>query len=72
MPVFYDLTKDIRFKEGVEEGKEKGELKKARLTAIRLLKRGTLSAIAIAEDLDEPLNFVLKIQEELEKNPNLK
>ena len=76
MPIIYDLTKDIRFKEGVEAGEEKGiekgELKKARLTAIRLLKRGTLSAIAIAEDLDEPLDFVLKIQKELDRNPNLK
>ena len=63
MPVFYDLTKDMRFKEGQQE--------KARLATTRLLKRGVLSAIAIAEDLDEPLDFVLKIQKELEKNPDL-
>ena len=42
MPVFYDLTKDIRFKEGVEVGEEKGRLNKARFIAIRILKRGLL------------------------------
>ena len=68
MPVIYDLRKDIRFK----EGKEEGELKHARLSTIRLLKRGALSAVAIAEDLDVPLDFVLQIQAKLEKNPNLK
>ena len=76
MPVIYDLRKDIRFKEGkeegLEEGLEKGELRKARLATIRLLKRGNSSAVAIAEDLDVPLDFVLKIQKKLEKNPNLK
>ena len=44
MPVFYDLRKDIRFKEGLkegfEEGLEKGKLRKAHLITIRLLKRG--------------------------------
>ena len=72
MPVIYDLRKDIRFKEGKEEGLEEGELKHARLSTIRLLKRGALSAVAIAEDLDVPLDFVLQIQAKLEKNPNLK
>ena len=72
MPIVYDLRKDIRFKEGLEEGEEKGELKKARLATIRLLKRGILSAVTIAEDLDVPLDFVLQIQAKLEKNPNLK
>ena len=74
MPVFYDLRKDIRFKEGLkegfEEGLEKGKLRKAHLITIRLLKRGVLSAAIIAEDMDVPLDFVLKIQKELEENPN--
>ena len=68
MPVIYDLRKDIRFKEGKEEGKEE----QARLATIRLLKKGLLSAVTIAEVQDVPLSFVLKIQEELEKNQNLK
>ena len=72
MPVFYDLSKDIRFKEGLEMGREKGELKKARLIAIRMLKRGLLPIEEIAEMIDMPLSFVLKIQKELEKNPDLK
>ena len=72
MPIIYVLTKDIRFKEGVEVGEEKGELKKARIATIRLLKRGILSAVTIAEDLDVPLDFVLKIQKKLDRNPNLK
>ena len=71
MPIIYDLRKDIRFKEGFEEGEEKGELKKARVAAIRFLKKGMLSPVAIAEGLDVPLSFVILIQEELEKNPKL-
>ncbi len=80
MPIIYDLTKDIRFKEGVEvgiekgmeKGIEKGEYKKARTGTILLLKNGLLSVVTIAEVLDVRLDFVLKIQEELEKNPDLK
>lgn len=68
MPIIYDLTKDIRFKEGVE----KGEYKKARLGTIKLLKNGLLSVVMIAEALDVSITFVLQIQEELERNPNLK
>ena len=71
MPIIYDLRKDIRFKEGVEEGREEGRAEHARLATIRLLKKGLLSAVTIAEVHDVPLSFVLKIQEELEKNPNL-
>ena len=68
MPVFYDLTKDIRFKEGVEVGR----FNKTRFIAIRILKRGLLPLEEIAETIDMPLSFVLKIQEELDENPNLK
>ena len=64
MPIKYDLTKDIRFKEGLKT--------KARASAIRMLKNGSLSVVTIAEVLDVPLDFVLKIQKELEKNPDLK
>ena len=67
MPVIYDLRKDIRFKEGKEEGLEEGALKHARLSTIRSLKKGTLSVVEIAEIVDMPLTFVLKIQKELEK-----
>ena len=67
MPIVYDLKKDIRFKEGMEAGEEKGELKKARLSAIRMLKEGKLSIVTIAEYLDVPLAFVVQIQEELQK-----
>ena len=63
MPIIYDLRKDIRFKEGKVEGKEE----QARLTTIRSLNKGTLSAVEIAEMVDMPLDFVLKIQKKLEK-----
>ena len=76
MPIIYVLTKDIRFKEGKEIGEEKGiekgVLKQARSSTIRLLKRGILSPVEIAEIQDVPLAFVLKIQKGLDKNPNLK
>jgi hypothetical protein len=68
MPVFYDLTKDIRFKEGVKKGEEQ----KARASGIRMLKRGEWSIDIIAEMLGMPLSFVMQIQEQLEKKPNLK
>jgi hypothetical protein len=68
MPVIYDLTKDIRFKEGLEVGEEK----KARASTIQLLKNGILPVVTIAEVVGMPLSFVLQIQKELEKNPNLK
>lgn len=64
MPWIYDLRKDIRFKEGSKA--------KARFIAIRILKQGGLTVEQIAEAIDMPLSFVLKIQKELEKNPNLK
>ena len=63
MPIIYDLRKDIRFKEGVEVGREEN----ARSAAIRALKEGSLSAKKIAEILDQPLDFILQIQKELEK-----
>ena len=64
MPIIYDLRKDSRFKEGKEEGKEE----QARLTTIRSLNKGILSAVEIAEMVDMPLDFVLKIQKKLKKN----
>ena len=66
MPIKYDLTKDIRFKEGFE----KGEYNKVRIGTIQLLKNGLLSVVMIAEALEVPLDFVLKIQEELGQKPN--
>ena len=76
MPIIYDLRKDIRFKEGKEEGLEKGlekgVLQHARLSTIRSLEKGTLSVVEIAEIVDMPLTFVLKIQKKLEKKNNLK
>jgi hypothetical protein len=72
MPVFYDLRKDIRFKQGLAEGLAKsleklGKMK--RTWTIRLLNQGVLSTALIAEGLDVPLDFVLNIQKELEKKP---
>jgi hypothetical protein len=68
MPVFYDLRKDLRFKEGVKAG----ELQKARASSIRMLRRGEWSIEFIAEMLGMPLSFVMQIKEQLEKKPNLK
>lgn len=72
MPITYDLTKDLRFIEGEMIGEQKGELKKARIATINLLKERLLSVDIIARVLDVPLAFVKKIQDELIKNPNLK
>jgi hypothetical protein len=75
MPIIYDLTKDIRFKEGLEKGLEKVEAKvnlEKRASAIRMLKLNTLSVVVIAEILDVPLDFILKIQKELESKPTPK
>lgn len=70
MPIIYDLTKDIRFKEGVEEGEERGQRKKARTSAIRLLNQGVLTPAMIAEGLEIPLTLVLQIQKELAQKSN--
>ena len=63
MPIIYDLRKDNRFKEGKVEGKEE----QARFSTIGLLKRGILSPVEIAEIQDVSLDFVLKIQKNLQK-----
>ncbi len=72
MPITYDLTKGPRFIEGEMIGEQKGELNKARIATINLLKERLLSVDIIARVLDVPLAFVKKIQDELVKNPNLK
>lgn len=70
MPILYDLTKDLRFK----EGERKGEHKKARAAIIEILKDKTLkmSIEKIALIFDVSTKFVKDIQEELKKKPNLK
>jgi predicted transposase YdaD len=45
--------------------------KEARLIVIHLLKQDLLTIAQIAEGLNMPVSLVLKIQKELEKNPNL-
>jgi hypothetical protein len=72
MPVIYDLRKDIRFKEGLEEGLGEGAENKARASAIRLLEQGVLTPAMIADGLGVPLAFVLDIQKALHNKPNLK
>ena len=72
MPIAYDLTKDLRFIEGKQEGEQVGEQKKARTAVINLLKDKVLSIEQIARVLEVSLDFVKKIQDELKNNPNLK
>jgi predicted transposase YdaD len=80
MPITYDLTKDLRYKEGKLEGKlegeaigeQKGELRKARIAVINMLKMQTFSIEQIAGVLEVTLDFVKKIQSEWIQNPHLK
>ena len=72
MPITYDLKKDLRFKEGKIEGEMIGEIKKARIAIINMLKLNTLSIKQIASVLEVSLDFVKKVQAELANNPNLK
>ena len=78
MPILYDLTKDLRYKEGKEvgklEGKLEGELLKARTAIIEILKDKTLdmSVEKLTLIFNVTPKFVKDIQEELKKNPNLK
>ena len=67
MPIIYDITKDLRFK----EGKREGELAKARITVIRMLADKSLTVEKIASFAAVSIDFVKKIQKELEKNPKL-
>ena len=74
MPILYDLTKDLRFKEGKQIGELEGELKKARAAIIEILKDKTLdmSVEKLTLIFNVTPKFVKDIQEELKKNPNLK
>ena len=76
MPIIYDLTKDLRYKEGKIEGKIEGEIegeiKKARIATINMLKLKIFTLKQIADVLEVQLAFVKKVQAELAKNPNLK
>jgi predicted transposase YdaD len=79
MPITYDLTKDLRFKEGKLEGKlegemigeQKGELKKARIAVLNMLKMKIFSIEQIVGVVEVDMDFVKKIQAEWTKNPNL-
>ncbi len=80
MPIIYDLTKDLRYKEGELKGELKGklegerigELKKARIAIINMLKMNVFTIHQIADVLEVSLDFVQKVQAEWTKNPNLK
>ena len=83
MPIIYDITKDLRYKEGKLEGKlegkregklegmREGELKQARITVINMLKSNRFTLEEIGDFLEVPLTFIEKIQKELAENPDL-
>ena len=54
------------------KGKLEGKLEQARVAVINLLKNNILSVDEVARVLETPVDFVLNIQKELKKNPNLK
>jgi hypothetical protein len=70
MSLNYDITKDIRFQQGIEKGEvigiEKGEALKTYSMTIKLLKQNTMTTSEIADFVEMPISFVLQCQTELE------
>ena len=70
MNLNYDVRQDLRYLQGVEEAEARGAKAiadtKAK-TVLNLLSRGILTPIEIAEVIEMPLDFVLNIQNEMQK-----
>jgi DNA-binding MarR family transcriptional regulator len=73
MPLEYDITKDIRYKQGQEKGMEIGEAKEKKIrkklddVIIKFLKNGNMSIKEIAEFTNVSQAYVRKLAKSLEK-----
>ena len=77
MSLHYDITKDVRFQQGIEKGElqgiekgidlgiEKGATLKAHAMVMKLLRQNAMGADEIADFVEVPLAFVLECQKEL-------
>jgi hypothetical protein len=66
MSLNYDITKDIRFQQGIEKGEVIGIEKSAHQTALLLLALGKLTISEIATAINMPIEFVEKCKIEFE------
>lgn len=66
MGLTYDLKNDLRFKQGIKEGQEKGQETKA-ITAIKKMLADNFSFEQIAKYLEVTVDFVKKIAKETKK-----
>lgn len=64
MPITYDITTDIRYQQGIEQGIEQ----KNREIVEKLLANGRFSLREIAEIADVSIDFVIEIQLEQTQN----
>jgi hypothetical protein len=73
MPLEYDITKDIRYKQGQAKGLEIGEAKEKKIRKklddmiITLLKKGIMSTKEIASVAKVSMAYVRKLAKSLEK-----
>lgn len=69
MPISYDITQDVLFKEGEAKGEAKGQVKgkeaEARMFIINMLKAGRYSVEEIAELSQRSIEYVQQLQQEL-------
>lgn len=68
MPLIIDIEQDYLFK----KGEKKGELEKERTLVVKHLTNGIFTIEQIADFVDVPLKFVLKIQKELNQQKIVK
>ncbi len=72
MPLEYDITKDIRYKQGQQKGLEIGEAKEKKIrkklddVIIKFLKNGNMSIKEIAEFTNVSQAYVRKLAKSLE------
>lgn len=67
MPLEYDITKDIRYKQGQEKGIEIGETKVREEIILTMLKKGNMSIKEIASVAKVSMAYVRKLAKTLEK-----
>jgi hypothetical protein len=69
MSIYYDITTDLRYQQGIEtgieQGIEQGALRKARRMIEKALLKGNMSLQEIADLAEVNIDFVIKVQNEI-------
>jgi predicted transposase YdaD len=65
MPITYDITADLRYQQGLEQGQQRGESKKTRFMVERMLLSGKMSISEIAEIAAVSVDYVIAVHNEM-------